>query len=93
MTKEVKVSVSAPTFSLVLTGRSFFVLNRKEVNVEKLNLRVGDIIIYCIRREAKKDAGYTHRQIRGLIYDGVKLRQIHLWTFEKGLHLNTLLSG
>ena len=79
-----------PAVSLVLTGKSFFILNRKEVDVEKLNIGVGDIVIYCIRREANKDAGYTHRQIRGLVYDGVKLRQIHLWTFEKGSHLNNL---
>ena len=76
-----------PAYSLVLTGKSFFVLNRKDVDVEKLNIGAGDIVIYCIRYGSKKVAGYTHGQIRGLVYDGKKLRQVYLWTFVNDLSL------
>lgn len=77
-----------PTYRLVLTGKSFFVLNRKDVDVEKLNIRTGDIVLFCIRCKISKDREHYSGQIRGLVCDGRKLRHVYLSMFMTKLGFN-----
>ena len=78
--------------NIVLTGNCLFVKNRNDIDIKKLNMQTGDIVIYCIGNNFKKSDEFSCGQIRGLVYNGKKLCNVFLWTFSMHVGFNSYKS-